>query len=271
MSYAYSMRDAYMANTMGNGPYLEHLDWSKHKYISKMFKNGKWIYKYASDFVDKNITGASAKARATNFNQKAMKSRQEGNNMMARRHSDNAHRAMDQYNSSLAGRLNQTVRSVKNSSAYKIGKSFLSNLSDRLNTTISNARTYASAQITKAKDWISGKISSWKRNNYMNTVKENQAAKKAAKAEQRRNSYLNTVKANKTAKDNRNQYLSTVKANQAEKSRNQYLSTVKANQSRNNYLNSVKANQAAKNEKKLKRRTFRNTTLQKAGKYAYSD
>lgn len=256
MAYAYSMKDAYMANTMGNGPYLEHLDWSKHKYISKVFKNGKWIYKYANNWVDKNITGASAKARVANFNQKAMNSRQEGNNMMAKRHSDNAHRAMEQYNSSLAGRLNQTVRSVKNSSAYKTGKSFLSNLSDRMNTTISNARTYASAQITKAKDWISGKISSWKRSNYMNTVKENQAAKNAAK---------------NAPKESRNQYLSTVKANKAEKNRNQYLSTVKANQSRNQYLSTIKANQAAKNEKKQKRKTFRNTTLQKAGKYTYSD
>lgn len=245
MAYAYSMRDAYMANTMGNGPYLEHLDWSKHKYISKVFKNGKWIYKYANSWVDKNITGASAKARAANFNQKAMNSRQEGNNMMARRHSDNAHRAMDQYNSSLAGRLNQTVRSVKNSSAYKTGKSFLSNLSDRMNTTISNARTMHQEYIAKAKDWISGKISSWKRSNYMNTVKENQAAKNVAKANQ----------AVKEAENRRNNYLNSVKANQPAK---------EARKSRNQYLSSVRANQEAKKEKKRKRANFRQMTQEKA-------
>lgn len=29
--------------------------WGKHKYVSKVFKNGKWVYKYASDAYSKNI------------------------------------------------------------------------------------------------------------------------------------------------------------------------------------------------------------------------
>lgn len=167
MSTAYTMRDAYMANAMGNGAYLEHANWKNHKYINKIFKNGKWLYDYGKGFVDKKITGASAKERMERGYASAQKWHNEGRLGAAHNARETAGRNRAEYNKSLFGAvsnarrsLNHTINSLKRDAAGSIskGKSFLSDMKSKLTTTLSNARTMAATRINSAKDWIDRNI-----------------------------------------------------------------------------------------------------------------
>ncbi|MBQ0088979.1 MAG: hypothetical protein KBT27_06575 [Prevotellaceae bacterium] len=146
-----------MANTMGNGPYLEHLDWSKHKYLSKIFKNGKWQYIYPSNGalskgIDKYITGSTAK-KQMNFAKAMMKYESDPN--MINTHKKVADAAEKEYQKSLAGKGTKAISAIKSSSAYSAGKRFLSSIS---NISLSSIRTSANALLKKASGWIDRNI-----------------------------------------------------------------------------------------------------------------
>lgn len=161
MSYAYSMRDAYIANAMGYENSLAHVDWKNHKYISKVFKNGQWVYNYGKQAVDKYVTGASAKSRAMNASQKAAQAQKSGNKITANQYGTISRNATAEYNKSLAGRMSQAKRSLNISIAnlktsanttLTKGKSYFSDLKSRLTTSLSAARS--NPVITKASNWI---------------------------------------------------------------------------------------------------------------------
>ncbi|MBQ0088980.1 MAG: hypothetical protein KBT27_06580 [Prevotellaceae bacterium] len=164
MAYAYSMRDAYMANTMGNGPYLEHLDWKKHKYLSKIFKNGKWQYIYndTKGQLHGAMTTAKGYAKLTGEKVGNAYTSAKGKLNVAQGH---ARQWYDTTRNNVGMKLigakkwaNASISTLKSKAGATIssGKSYINNKMAALGSTLSSVKTKAKDILKKGLDFIKG-------------------------------------------------------------------------------------------------------------------
>lgn len=161
----------YLRFPYSNDPYMSHWGFQKanHKYTAREWVNGKWNYIYgnakagakavaggaskaydsASKFVDKNITGASAKAKAQKF---------AGSKSTIGKFQES--QATKSYNNSAAGRISSAskwgstkISELKTSGASAIssGKKAIGKLGRNASTKMGELKTAAGSQIDAGK------------------------------------------------------------------------------------------------------------------------
>lgn len=165
----------YLRFPYSNDPYMSHWGFGKgsqkanHKYTAREWVNGKWNYIYgnaksgakavaggaskaydsASKFVDKNITGASAKAKAQKF---------AGSKSTIGKFQES--QATKSYNNSVAGRISSAskwgstkISDLKTSGASAIssGKKAIGKLGRNASTKMGELKTAAGSQIEAGK------------------------------------------------------------------------------------------------------------------------